>query len=40
MARHLLDAFNEAKKTAGLQIVLMLVTVLVLALLGGAVVKL
>ena len=40
VARHLLDAFNEAKKTAGLTIVLMLVTGLVLALLAGAFVKL
>ena len=36
----LLDAFNEAKKTAGLTIVRMLVTGLVLALLAGAFVKL
>jgi sugar phosphate isomerase/epimerase len=38
--RSLLDAFNEAKKTAGLTIVRMLVTGLVLALLAGAFVKL
>jgi hypothetical protein len=33
--RNLLDAFNEAKKTAGLTIVKMLVTGLVLAVLAG-----
>ena len=38
--RSLLDAFNEAKKTAGLTIVRMLVTGLVMALLAGAFVKL
>ena len=38
--RDLLDAFNEAKKTAGLTIVKMLVTGLVMALLAGAFVKL
>jgi len=38
--RRLLDAFNEAKRTAGLTIVRMLVTGLVLALLAGAFVKL
>ena len=38
--RSLLDAFNEAKKTAWLTIVRMLVTGLVLALLAGAFVKL
>jgi hypothetical protein len=38
--RSLLDAFNEAQKTAGLTIVWMLVTGLVLALLAGAFVKL
>jgi Family of unknown function (DUF6127) len=38
--RNLLDAFNEAKKTAGLTIVKMLVTGLVMALLAGAFVKL
>ena len=38
--RDLLDAFNEAKKTAGLTIVKMLVTGLVLALLAGAFLKL
>lgn len=38
--RGLLDAFNEAKKTAGLTIVRMLVTGLVMALLAGAFVKL
>ena len=37
--RGLLDAFNEAKKTAGLTIVKMLVTGLVMALLAGAFVK-
>jgi hypothetical protein len=36
----LLDAFNEAKKTAGLTIVKMLVTGLVMALLAGAFLKL
>lgn len=38
--RNLLDAFNEAKKTAGLTIVKMLVTGLVLAVLTGTVLKL
>ena len=38
--RSLLDAFNEAKKTAGLTIVKMLVTGLVMALLAGAFLKL
>ena len=38
--RGLLDAFNEAKKTAGLTIVKMLVTGLVMALLEGAFLKL
>jgi hypothetical protein len=38
--RNLLDAFNEAKKTAGLTIVRMLVTGMVMALLAGAFVKL
>lgn len=38
--RNLLDAFNEAKKTAGLTIVKMLVTGLVLTLLAGAFLKL
>ena len=38
--RGLLDAFNDAKKTAGLTIVKMLVTGLVMALLAGAFVKL
>lgn len=37
--RNLLDAFNEAKKTAGLTIIKMLVTGLVLALLAGTVLK-
>lgn len=37
--RGLLDAFNEAKKTAGLTIVKMLVTGLVMALLAGAFLK-
>jgi hypothetical protein len=36
----LLDAFNEAKKTAGLTIIKMLVTGMVMALLAGAFVKL
>ena len=38
--RSLLDAFNEAKKTAGLTIIKMLVTGMVMALLAGAFVKL
>jgi hypothetical protein len=38
--RGLLDAFNEAKKTAGLTIVKMLVTGLVMALMTSAFVKL
>ena len=38
--RGLLDAFNEAKKTAGLTIIKMLVTGMVMALLAGAFVKL
>jgi len=38
--RSLLDAFNEAKKTAGLTIVRVLVTGLVMATLAGAFVKL
>jgi hypothetical protein len=38
--RNLLDAFNEAKKTAGLTVVKMLVTGLVMALLAGAFLKL
>jgi len=38
--RNLLDAFNEAKKTAGLTVVKILVTGLVMALLAGAFVKL
>jgi len=37
--RNLLDAFNEAKKTAGLTLVKMLVTGLVLALVAGTIVK-
>lgn len=37
--RGLLDAFNEAKKTAGLTVVKMLVTALVLALMAGAFLK-
>ncbi|MDI6750477.1 MAG: DUF6127 family protein [Rhodocyclaceae bacterium] len=37
--RGLLDAFNEAKKTAGLTIVKMLVTGLVMALMAGAFLK-
>ena len=40
MLRSLLDAFNEAKKTAGLTIVRILVSGLVIALLAGAFVKL
>lgn len=38
--RNLLDAFNEAKKTAGLTIIRMLITGLVMALLAGTVLKL
>jgi hypothetical protein len=38
--RNLLDAFNEAKKTAGLTIVKMVVTGLVLALMTGSLIKL
>ena len=38
--RNLLDAFNEAKKTAGLTMVKMLVTGLVLALMTGSLIKL
>ena len=38
--RGLLDAYNEAKRTAGLTMVKMLVTGLVMALLAGAFVKL
>ena len=38
--RNLLDAFNEAKKTAGLTIIKMMVTGLVLALMAGALIKL
>jgi len=38
--RNLLDAFNEAKKTAGLTIVKMLVTGFVLALMTGSLIKL
>jgi len=37
--RSLLDAFNEAKKTAGLTLIKMLVTGLVMALLAGTIVK-
>lgn len=38
--RNLLDAFNEAKRTAGITIVKMLVTGLVLAVLTGTILKL
>lgn len=38
--RNLLDAFNEAKKTAGLTIVKMMITGLVLAVLTGTILKL
>jgi sugar phosphate isomerase/epimerase len=38
--RNLLDAFNEAKKTAGLTIVKMLITGLVLAVVAGTALKL
>lgn len=38
--RSLLDAFNEAKKTAGLTIIKMLVTGILMVLLAGAFVKL
>ena len=37
--RNLLDAFNEAKRTAGMTIVKMLVTGLVLAVLAGTILK-
>ncbi len=37
--RNLLDAFNEAKKTAGLTIIKMMVTGLVIALLAGTFLK-
>jgi hypothetical protein len=37
--RNLLDAFNEAKKTAGLTIIKMMVTGLVMAVLAGTVLK-
>ena len=38
--RNLLDAFNEAKKTAGLTIIKMVVTGLVMAILTGTLIKL
>jgi sugar phosphate isomerase/epimerase len=38
--RNLLDAFNEAKKTAGLAVIRMLVTGLVMAVLAGTLLKL
>jgi hypothetical protein len=38
--RGLLDAFNDAKRTAGLTIIKMLITGLVMALLAGTFVKL
>ena len=38
--RSLLDAFNEAKRTAGVTLVKMIVTGLVMAVLAGAFVKL
>jgi len=38
--RDLLDAFNQAKKTAGLTIIKMVVTGLVLALMTGSLIKL
>jgi hypothetical protein len=38
--RNLLDAFNEAKKTAGLTIIKMMVTGLVMAVLAGTILKL
>jgi len=37
--RSLLDAFNEAKKTAGITLIKMLVTGLVMVLLAGTIVK-
>jgi sugar phosphate isomerase/epimerase len=37
--RSLLDAFNEAKKTAGIALIKMLVTGLVMVLLAGTIVK-
>jgi len=38
--RNLLDAFNEAKRTAGLTIIKMVVTGLVIAILTGTLIKL
>ena len=38
--RNLLDAFNEAKKTAGLTIIRMVVTGLLMAILTGTLIKL
>lgn len=38
--RNLLDAFNQAKKTAGLTIIKMVVTGLVMAILTGTLIKL
>jgi len=38
--RSLLDAYNEAKKTAGITLVKMLVTGLALAMLAGTIIKL
>ena len=38
--RNLLDAFNEAKKTAGLTIIKMMVTGFVMVLLAGTILKL
>ena len=38
--RSLLDAFNEAKKTAGLTVIRMVITGLVMALLTGTLIKL
>lgn len=38
--RNLLDAFNEAKRTAGLTIIKMVVTGLVMAILTGTLIKL
>ena len=38
--RSLLDAFNEAKRTAGLTVIKMVVTGLVMAILAGTLIKL
>ena len=38
--RNLLDAFNQAKKTAGLTIIKLVITAMVMALLTGTIIKL